>query len=230
MAGKLPNLALAEFVTRPQAEAQIGAVQIITGAAGSSIRPGAAGLDPRYFAASIAFICFSRSPPADFSRAASSAGSGVPDQRRSSCASSARKRDGWHSTVSPARRRRRQIRQVQAPLRARDADVEQPPLLVDVAARDRFAVRQQSFLQADQEDMGELEPFRRVQRRQPHRVRRARRPRPSSMVMRAINCVSSRRFFRSASPLADSQATKSRTLCQRVCACLRSQVESRKSS
>jgi hypothetical protein len=34
MAGKLPNLALAEFVTRPQAEAQIGAAQIITAAYG----------------------------------------------------------------------------------------------------------------------------------------------------------------------------------------------------
>ena len=49
-----------------------------------------------------------RSLPVVFSRAASSADSGAPDQRKSSCASSARNRDGWHSTASPARLRRRQ--------------------------------------------------------------------------------------------------------------------------
>src|SRR5512144_1287189 len=42
------------------------------------------------------------------------------------------------------------IRQVQALLRARDADVHETALLVDVAGGDRLAVRKESFLDPDQ--------------------------------------------------------------------------------
>ena len=64
-------------------------------------------------------------------------------------------------------------RQAQAPLRARQADVHEPALLVDIACGDRLAVRQHALLQSDQEDMRELEALGRVQGRQPDRVRLA---------------------------------------------------------
>src|SRR5215831_14368624 len=62
------------------------------------------------------------------------------------------------------------IGKVKALLRARDADVHEPALLVDVARGDRFAMRQQAFLQPYEEHVRELEPLRRVQRREAHGV------------------------------------------------------------
>jgi hypothetical protein len=46
---------------------------------------------------------------------------------------------------------------VQAALGARHADVHQPPLLLDVAGVDRFAVRQDALLQPDEKHVRELE-------------------------------------------------------------------------
>src|SRR5258705_4041730 len=59
---------------------------------------------------------------------------------------------------------------MQALLRARDADVHEPSLLVDVARIDRLAMRQHALLQPDEEYVRKFETFRRVQRRQPHGV------------------------------------------------------------
>ena len=121
-------------------------------------------------------------------------------------------------------------RQVQALLRAGDADVEEPPLFVDVTARDRLAVRQQTLLQTrpgTRAGIRVLSP-RAASTAAPRPC--ARSSCPSSIVISAIICVSSRRPFRSASPFAESQPTKSRTLFQRASACLRSQLAARKSS
>ena len=80
------------------------------------------------------------------------------------------KRDGSHRSFHP-RAARAAERQVQRSLRARHAHVHQPALLVDRAALDRLAMRQDPLLDADEEHVRELEPLRRVQRRQAHDVR-----------------------------------------------------------
>ena len=177
-AGVQPNLALAEFVTRPQAEAQIGADQIITGASGfvnrGAIRYRTVAIWPR---ASPSAASAARCRPPS-SAAASSGGSrfaGPAQVLLRKLAEEARGLafDRFARAPPPTAER-----QMQALLRAGDADVEEPPLLVDVAVRDRLAVRQQPLLQPDQEHVGKLESLRRVQRRKPDRVRLASRPGP----------------------------------------------------
>src|SRR5207244_10391480 len=64
-------------------------------------------------------------------------------------------------------------RQMEASLRASHADVEKTSLLVDVAVCDRLAMRQQAFLEPDQEHMRKFEAFCRVQRRQADGIRLA---------------------------------------------------------
>src|SRR5512139_1636689 len=64
----------------------------------------------------------------------------------------------------------RAVRQRERFSRAGDADVHQAALLLQPAFVDRVAVRQDVLLDADQENVAELQPLGGVQRRQPHRV------------------------------------------------------------
>jgi hypothetical protein len=57
-------------------------------------------------------------------------------------------------------------RQMEASLRARHADVEKPSFFLDIAVCDRLAMRQEAFLETDQEHMRKFEAFCGVQRRQ----------------------------------------------------------------
>src|SRR5690606_19581584 len=62
------------------------------------------------------------------------------------------------------------VRQPQPLLGAGDPDVQQPALLVDAAFLDAGLVRQRAVLDADDEDVAELQALRRVQAHQPHLV------------------------------------------------------------
>src|SRR5215218_267453 len=72
-----------------------------------------------------------------------------------------------HVPVPPAEKAARaRIRQIQLPLRTSDADVAEPPLLLEIARLDRPDVREDTVLQPDDEHGSELEPLGVVQRHQ----------------------------------------------------------------
>jgi hypothetical protein len=87
---------------------------------------------------------------------------------------------------------------VQRALRAGDADVHQAALFLDAAVGLRFAVRQNAFLDTDQEDVLELQTLGGVQGRQLDGIGVA--SFLSSMLIRAMVCVRSISVFPSSSP------------------------------
>ena len=89
----------------------------------------------------------------------------------SSAGISSRNRDGTDGLAHPPRRAAPGVRQVQPPLRAGDADVREPALLLELLlVVERPAVREQALLEAGDEDDRELEALRRVERDQRHRI------------------------------------------------------------
>jgi hypothetical protein len=99
------------------------------------------------------------------------------------------------------------VADVQRALGAGDADVHQATLFLELDRVLRFAVRQHALLDADQEDVLELQPLGRVQRRQLDGVGKS--ASLSSRLISAMVCVRSIRFFRPPRPSWSARPTNS---------------------
>ena len=100
MPAKGGNTSLSDADVKAAVDYMVAGVEVVVARAA---RPA-----PGHPRATSAFNAFSRSEPVARSRAASSGGSGASAKRRSSCTSSAMKRDGIVSMRTPARLRVRQ--------------------------------------------------------------------------------------------------------------------------